>query len=723
MRRRLMRRRLMHRRLAAALAAALLYVLPLLAPAVAPTSGLLLVPAARAATPDLTLVTAARYTADPDNNRVIVSIDITATNNKPDTVIRRYYFEGAYLAVHPQARGLRAGSAEGDPSVAVSRRTSSYAMLRVDFGQQLFSGESMELRVSFTLDDRGGPLDRPIRVGASLVAFPVWAYGSESTPGSTTTVVFPAGFTVRVAQGELEGPTTTSDGRVVLKSGRLANPLAFSAYVVGDRPPEYASVPLSTTVGGQAVALELRPWADDPDWAARVGDVFGGGLPALAEAIGLPYPYTEPLVVQEAPSRALGGYAGLFDAAAGRVEVAYDASEYVALHEAAHAWFNSSLLADRWANEGFASYYAGSLASELDVEGVPADTAEDAAAGRVPLNAWGAVGAEDEEVERFGYAASAELARQVGGRAGEDGLRATWQAAADDASAYAGDAGLEEAAPVDDPVDWRRLLDLLEATTEATYEDLWLDWVVRPEEAPLLEQRAAARADLAEAVEAAGDWTLPAPIVAAMDAWRYDQAVDLLGQAQEVIAERAILEARVEAAGTRLPETLQDAFEGDAGPTAAIAEADAIGAALGYIESAIAVRPPADADVQVQIGLLGEEPEAELEAARRALAAGNLDDVVLRATTASHTWQSAASVGWQRILAAIGLTLAAVTLAVLAVTAIRHRRQGHRRVIATGSGYATLRANPKAGAAIRGGGHAHPTTEWQPDADGPEDRA
>lgn len=711
----------MRHRVAATLAAALLYALALLAPAVGPSVGPLLVPAARAATPDLALVTAARYTADPDHNRVIVSIDITATNNKPDTVIRRYYFEGAYLAVHPEARGLRATSDEGDPSVAVSRRTSTYAMLRIDFGQKLFSGESMELRVSFTLDDRGGPLDRPIRVGASLVAFPVWAYGSESTPGSTVTVVFPAGFTVRVAQGELQGPTTTSDGRVVLRSGPLAHPLAFSAYVVGDRPPEYASVPLNTTIGGQAVALELRPWADDPDWAARVGDVFGGGLPALAEAIALPYPYTEPLVVQEAPSRALGGYAGLFDPAAGRVEVAYDASEYVALHEAAHAWFNASLLADRWANEGFASYYAGSLASELDVEGLPTDTVEDAAAGRVPLNAWGAVGAEGEDVERFGYAASAELARLVGERAGEDGLRATWRAAADDASAYAGDVGLE-VAPVDAPVDWRRLLDLLEATTDATYDDLWLDWVVRPGEAPLIEQRAAARADLAEAVEAAGDWTLPAPIVAAMDAWRYEQAVDLLDQAQEVIAERAVLEARAEAAGTSLPDTLEDAFEGASGPAAAVAEAGAIGAALGYIEGAIAVRPPADADVQVQVGLLGEDPEADLEAARRALEVGDLDDAVLRATTASHTWQSAASVGWQRILAAIGLTLAAVTLAVLAVMAIRHRRQGRPRVIATGSGYATLRANPEERAAIPGGDHAHPMTDWQPDADGPEDR-
>ena len=60
----------------------------------------------------------------------------------------------------------------------------------------------------------------------------------------------------------------------------------------------------------------------------------------------------------EAVSRSTAGYSGRYDPAAGRIEIAYYADSFVVLHEAAHAWFDGSLLADRWANEGFASWYA-----------------------------------------------------------------------------------------------------------------------------------------------------------------------------------------------------------------------------------------------------------------------------------------------------------------------------------------------------------------------------
>ena len=77
------------------------------------------------------------------------------------------------------------------------------------------------------------------------------------------------------------------------------------------------------------------------------------------------------LSIQEAVGRSTGGYAGLFDPKAGEVEIAYFADDPVVLHEAAHSWFNGSLLADRWANEAFASYYGFEAAKDLGVEGKP----------------------------------------------------------------------------------------------------------------------------------------------------------------------------------------------------------------------------------------------------------------------------------------------------------------------------------------------------------------
>ena len=124
-----------------------------------------------------------------------------------------------------------------------------------------------------------------------------------------------------------------------------------------------------------------------------MGSLFERGLPVLGQQIGLPWPRTDQLVVQEAVSRTSGGYAGLFDAAAGKVEVAYYAGSLVVLHEAAHGWFNGTLLADRWANEAWASWYGLAAANALG-EKVTAPVLTDALrANAIPLNAWGEVGA------------------------------------------------------------------------------------------------------------------------------------------------------------------------------------------------------------------------------------------------------------------------------------------------------------------------------------------
>jgi hypothetical protein len=39
----------------------------------------------------------------------------------------------------------------------------------------------------------------------------------------------------------------------------------------------------------------------------------------------------------------------------------------------AHAWFDGGLLADRWANEGFASWYALDAAAKLKLKVAPAE--------------------------------------------------------------------------------------------------------------------------------------------------------------------------------------------------------------------------------------------------------------------------------------------------------------------------------------------------------------
>ncbi len=56
-------------------------------------------------------------------------------------------------------------------------------------------------------------------------------------------------------------------------------------------------------------------------------------------------------MVEEAATSRLGDYAGIYNNLTGIIRVRYDADAYVALHEAAHIWFNGDLFRDRWIGE------------------------------------------------------------------------------------------------------------------------------------------------------------------------------------------------------------------------------------------------------------------------------------------------------------------------------------------------------------------------------------
>ena len=333
--------------------------------AIAAASGLLAVPAVapevRAATPDLTIVSQARYDVQPEQHRIRVTVDLVLTNHLRDTTTQRYYFDRAFLSVLPGSSGFRL-TGPGTPSVGVRSRTSQTTVLDMRLGQRLFSGKTAHYQLRFDLVDKGGTATRDVRVGSALVSFPVWAFASNSTAGSTVRVVFPAGFQVEVEAGTIPAPKTDSSGRVVFDSGSIAKPLGFFAYLVGDRAADYAEKNVTTTVGADTIDLKVQSWPDDPAWSKRVGGLVQKALPELSKRIGLDWRSDPSLDIVESVSRATGGYAGLFDPVAQRIEVAYFASDFIVLHESAHAWFNGSLLADRWANEGFASYYAGLVA-------------------------------------------------------------------------------------------------------------------------------------------------------------------------------------------------------------------------------------------------------------------------------------------------------------------------------------------------------------------------
>jgi hypothetical protein len=632
-----------------------------LVPALAPTPVL-------AARPDLTIVTAATYDVLPEDGRVAVSVRLTATSHLRDTATRRFFFRNGFLSVLPGTSRFRISGGNGNPKVKATSRTDSATTLRIDLGADLAAGRSTSLRLSFDLTDPGGAPDRPLRISPSIVSFPVWAFATPETPGSSVEVRLPEGYDVAMGRGPLDGPTI-EDGRERWTSGTLDAPLEFIADVAGSRAVDPVETARSVPLAEGAAEVLLRAWPDDTQWRDRVGGIVERALPVLEREIGIPWPVDGPLAVEEALVGGSTGYAGVFDPAERRIEISYAATDAVVLHELAHAWFNGALVADRWAAEAFASYYADLAASELGIEAAPlppeppepVEPGEPAEPGdAMPLNAWGPSDGEAPEAEAAAYVASLQLARDVAERAGADGLQRVWDLASRGVGAYRADPAAEGAAQ--GPPDWRGLVDLLEEETGTTYDDLWRDHVARPEDRTALDARAEARAAYARSIELAGDWSLPATISDAMRAWQFDVASTELAAADEVTAQRIALEADAAAAGLTLPGGLREAFEGG-GPGAATVEVEREQAVVDAITAAAAAKPggagPFD-DLALQAGLLGTEPEGQLQAATASLAAGELESAFRSAEAARGIWESAADVGRSRLLSAALLALALV---------------------------------------------------------------
>lgn len=643
-------------------------------------SGPAVTPAA-AAGPTLSIVTTSTYDVRPTEHRVAVTVAFSATSNLKDTKTRRYYVDRAYLAVIPSATNLAVSGGSGKPTVSVSSRSATNLVLLIKFGAQLAAGKTTNLTLTFDIVDPGGAPDRALRVSESLIKFEAWAFGTSGVPGSSVRVRFPGDYVAAVGRGPLTGPSPDPDGSMVYASGSLATPSTFVADLAADRPGVLLDGRQSVAIGSRSVVLLIRSWPDDPAWRTAVTDLLVRGTPAIAAEVGLDWPMGPTLEVRETIARAGGEGsqgavegAGAFDASAGRLDIPYTADPTAVLHGVAHGWFNASLVADRWAAEGFADYYAARAAHDIGIEiRSPAMTFE-ALARSVPLNAWVVGGAEDV----FGYAAALQLARNVAARAGDDVLKAVWRDAAAGIGAYQpvvaeGQGSLAAPELVVGTMDWRSLLDLLEAHSDRSFDALWRAWVVRPADAALLDARASARKLYATAAAAAAPWVLPRSIRDAMRAWRFDDATAQLQDVMAVLGQRRDIARAAAAAGLNPPSALRRAFEGADGLAVAAAEAVTEQAVIDRFAGVVAAEP-VDPGLVARIGLIGEDPQAEIVAARAAFAAGDLDATVNHVDAAGAVWAAADEVGRGRIVSGATLAFALSVLVWLAIVRRRRRR-------------------------------------------------
>lgn len=566
-----------------------------------------------------------RYEAVPDQPVVRVTIDAVGTSYTPNSDQGLAYYSGFKFEIPAAAEAVTASSGGQPLSTTLGAVKDTFREIEVTFSRNVFFQESYAFQVAFRLPDKGGAPDRDVRVGSNIVAFPVLAYGSPGEAGSGVEVLLPTGFRASL-QGSAMVSTTGPAGAVVLTAANLADPFAFYAYLAADRPGTFGEQLLRTTIGGRSASLRVRSWEDDPEWGTRMSGLLTRGLPVLQGMIGLPYGVTGTLVIEEAAPTRLGDYAGTFTQVTATILVRYDADASIALHEAAHVWFNETLVDQRWINEGFAELYGVRAATAIGEQGDPFSLTDDLLQNQIPLNDWGAPGSDDPDTEFFAYAASYQVAELIVERTNLEGLRAVWQGVA------GGELSYQPAHGTGDPdtgVDqhlagWQQLLDLIDERTGTGVDDIWTQWVIDASQQPLMETRAAARDDYAALVTLAGDWNLPTDLRSAMSAWGFDDAESEMRVASDVLAARSRIAAQAGALGLTPPRALREAFEGGGGMVAAQDEATAELEVLAGIASA-ADRLDDDPNPFEAIGLLGSNPDATLDSARAAFEADRLD--------------------------------------------------------------------------------------------------
>jgi hypothetical protein len=643
----------------------------LLAPVASPR-----VAAAEEADDGLSLISNATYTLVPDQGLVHVSVGVTASNTKPNlvretptgSVTTRYFFESASLAIHAEATNVTAAAA----GTALRTRLTpedGFTIARVDFPSDLYVDQSLTFSVDFDLPGGEPRSDSDIRVGSAFATFYAWAFGDSGD----VTINVPGGFDVE-ASGS---PTreTAADGVTTIAATGISDVVDWYAIVVADRPDALTQERLDLADGERLV---IRAWPEDELWRERVGGLLEIGLPVLADKVGLPWPVEGDIEVTEVHTPLLEGYAGVFIPSEDRIEISEDLDELTIMHEAAHAWFNEDLFVGRWIGEGLADEYASRVLDEVSIGGLAPDPVGRTSPGAIALNDWQAPGriADDETQARetYGYEASWAVVRALIREVGEDGLRKVLAAADEKRIAYVG-AGTPETLTGSN--DWRRLLDLLEedgGSAKAT--SVFRQTIVTEEEKPLLDERAEARAAYA-ALEDAGDGWLPGfAIRDPMSRWEFPRAEAMIDDAAEVLETREEVEDGAADLGLTPPPTLREAYEGAQADYASVRElADRLVATESELSDARErvdeERPPL-----TLLGLVGDDPDGTLEAARAAFSEGDLDAANEDLASVDAMLDGAIETGRQRFASVVAILLGVSAIAGLTVALVRTGRRG-----------------------------------------------
>jgi hypothetical protein len=601
--------------------------------------------------------------------------------------------------VQPEAVNIAASDGSGPLSVTTRERR-FYTQVTVNLRNFLYYQESTRFTLSFDMVGGTPRSDSWVRVSRAFATFGVWAWGD---PGrSTVKVRMPAGYATTV-DGDRMSINRDRPGETL--TAEPDRPNRFYSILSAENASAYTSTRVS--LAGD-IELVVRAWPEDERWERTVSETLRTGMPKLVELIGLDWPVDHDLEVLERFTPALEGYGGIFYTFEERIELSEDLDPVTIVHEASHAWFNAQLFAERWVFEGLAQDYA--WRARLAVGGPAGPGAVEPRSddpGRTELDVWNFPTVirdqETDDIERYGYQASYWVVHTIVEAAGVDHMRAAFDSAQGNLTAYVG-APAPERVSVED--DWRRFVDLAQAIgkpdspeVEAALREL----VLRSGDVALIDRRHDARAAYRELVTAGDGWQPPWSVRRSMGEWKFDLADNAMDQATAVLALRDDIDEAAAALDLEPDDALRTAYET---ATTSFDDANAIAAhQLGALTAIADAKSRAEApvDLVAQIGLLGATaPGASYDAARAAFERGELDAAVASAGAVSTVLAGATALGQQRLIVGVVVAIGLLLLAMVLVLR-RRRRRGAGLALATvaapvgaGEGHATALADPVA---------------------------
>ena len=366
--------------------------------------------------------------------------------------------------MQPEARSVQATS--GDRRLTVTTKAHDRYRDVVVRTPRLLYHQTQTTRITFDLPGGKPRSASPIRVGRAYAAFTVWAWGD---PGlADVRIVLPRSFSGR-------GPDALpADTRDQLRPRRSDGRLTYAADDIADPNRWYATVDVADRDALTDVSARPRRRGrrhpclagGSSEWLDRVSTVLETSLPDLETAIGLPWPVDRELGISEVSSAADRGLRRAVRLGDDEIQISEELDEQVIVHEAAHAWFNGGLFAQRWISEGLADEYASRViaAEGRTVAGPDHRSSVRDKRGLPPQRLAAAVPdrrRRRRRHERYGYDASwTVIARdRRRRRRGEDARRLRGRRGAD-RSRTSAPGPAETAAPA--VADWRRFLDLVE---------------------------------------------------------------------------------------------------------------------------------------------------------------------------------------------------------------------------------------------------------------------